>query len=433
MNKGYINTWLCCLTLAVLLMGSSAGADSIFINGLAVDSLEEPGKDDQPEDFFKGELKRFPLLPPRRPFGTFGMSLTEPRRAAQSSSALWDTDRGLQHMRRAQTFVDGGQWERARLEIEKALSYEPNNAFLLRRAAALSALAKKYGAADSYFRRSLELDPDNVPFLVGYAGVLIRIQRFEEAQQYLDRALELQPGYLAARFNQVCLKILMNDIESIEGGWEEAGFDQVVQIANWLEADQAELLELFSPEGFALLCNTVLGTGTADHLREIVNELRSAGNSMADGRYEFAIPSLQRLREFDLHSFWPKLSLAECYYQIGKKKESMTLLAETARKHPDSIYVWFNIGFIQVQSEEYARAIEAFERVLEISPDYKQGQFALACAYAGAGELDTAWPMLEELADWNPVVFAKWMEGDKPYLNAITEDARYPTLIPMVP
>ncbi len=419
--------------LTILCCFHASGDSIFFVDGLAVDSLKSSEESPTEEAFFSAKLQRFPLVDRKRPFGLFQLSLAGQRPKSQQTSPLWGSDRGMRHMKRAQMFVDSGSWERARVEIEKALTYTPDNAYLLRRAAALSAIARKYGVADGYFQRCLAMDPENVPFLIGYAGVLLRLQRFDEAQQLVDRALAIEPNYLAALFNQAFLHVLQGDVGAMEDNWSEQNLQGILQLAGWLDADRDEFIKILSKEGFQLLCRMIIGENSDQHLKEIVEQTGRALSSIADKHYEYAVPPLQRLSSFELHSFWPDLTLAESYYRIGRETESGALLARTARKHPESIYVWFNIGVIQVQAEKYDNAIKAFMKVVDLSPDYRQGKFALACAYAGKGEMETAWPILVDLSAWNSDTLKRWMEGDKHYLQVIRNDPRYLTLFGLSP
>lgn len=417
-----------CVAVA-LLHGPAVSADSIFfVEGLAVDTLESAEEMGGAENFFEAELKRKPLVTPK-PSRLLSLMPRQAPDAMRSDGVFRKTRPAYVQIRQAERYIDSGKWEHARLAMEKALELEPGNPFLIQRAAALSAIAGKYGVADSYFRQSLQLDPDNVPFLAGWAGVLIRLQRFEEAQEKVDRALELQPGYLAATFNDVLLAVVRRELDDIDGEWGSLRFTEIDQVAGWLKADRDQLLELLTPEGFRIACDIMIGLGTADRLEDISERIRACSVAMSESRYEDVLTETGVLHSMGLRSYWVKMRMAQALYYIEEFERSLELLRQLTQEHNDEVPVWFNTGYVLVRLNKYDEAADAFARTLELDPQYMQGRFALACAYAGQDKVDKAWPILEDLAKADLQRLHVWMEGDEPYLNAIRKDPRYTNLM----
>ncbi|MFH0953982.1 MAG: tetratricopeptide repeat protein [Verrucomicrobiota bacterium] len=395
--------------------------DSIFyVDGLLADSLDT--KVEKNAEPFRPELKRYPLVDVRRrpmyapTARPFSFSVNMPPQGL-----------ALRHLRMADTYTRQMDWGRALYEVQQGLELEPNNLLLLRKGAAVAALARKFGVADEYFRRVLKSYPDNVPFLAGRSGVLIRLLRFSDAQAAVDRALQLDPRYLAARFNKVCLQIA-NGATPAAGEWNELNNDEVGQVANWLDADQQDYLAALSDQGFTMLCNTVLGEGTRERLRDIVNGLKKAGTALAAGQWGEAEVALQGVKQLGLRAMGPDMDIGHCRYEKGEREAALAVLQALAGRYPENTEILYNYAFVLLNAGQYQPAATLLDKAHKGLPANRQIAFALACAYAGQGQMDKVWPIVAKLAESKAGELDDWLAGEEPYLRAIRENPRYAEL-----
>jgi len=402
------------------LAGVCAGDSIFFVDGLAVDNLEE-GPGGETGTVFHAELPGLPLKrPPRRP-GLY-IHNTDRKRAVRGRNA--------DHLKKADKHIRKGEWNKARLEIEAALNVDPDNVYLLRRAAALSAAAGKYAAADEYFRRCLEKDSKNAPFMVGWAAVLIRMFRFDEAEKLVERALEIDPEYLPGHFNQTCLRVLKGeDLSQLRKSWEKTRLEELQMVAGWLGGEGPELRAVMGDDGFHSFCGVVLGEGTLAHLDAIRKGIAEVLDDLRQENWLAAAGGLKRLRALGIHHYDLELKRAISLQEAGESIGALKVLAPLRREYPDDPAVWYDTGYVLTKMGKYHYASLAFERALKIAPENPNIRFALACAYAGEERMDDAWKILASLVEHYPKRMTAWMKGEEPYLQRIREDSRYPELM----
>jgi len=421
-----MNEWRRILWLgmsAMLLAAATPAAlvteksDSIFsVDGLMVDSLEAATNNVPPDGkFYHVEMKRFPMpIESRRPGGIAG-----PPRDAQPGVASVPRDVVIKYANDADSFARQQDWNRALNEIQRGLELAPEDMTLLRKAAAYAALARRFAVADEYFARVLKAYPDSVPFLAGRAGVLIRLLKLKEADGLLRRAFELEPNYLTAQFNYLCLQIARGDAQIAPGPWETLNTEELSSMVNWLDADRADYVSALKDEGYALLCDVTLGQGTAERIKDIANDVKLLRASLAAGEWAGAEADIRRLMGMGVQALGLRMDLARCRFEQGDKGGALAILEGVAAKYPSIVSVQYNHAFVLMALQRYADAVPVLELARQLDPNDGQTSFALACAYAGQGLMDKAWPILTRLVQTHPEQLGAWMKGDQPYLKAI--------------
>ena len=391
-----------------------------LIDGLAADPLLQTGGTARARRIFTAGL---PALrydrPPRAP----GLRLRNPFVPGQPSTS--SSGELGSRIARAERFLNEGQWDRARLEIEEALEDYPDNPYLLRRAAALAALAGKYVAADEYFRRYYAIDPYDVTYLTAWADVLIRLNRFEEAWSLIARALEEDISYLPARFDYTLLRILRNDLEHIEEDWELVPPEMVRELCRLIQLQREEIEPLVGEAAFRLLADVTLGTGTLDQVEQIEKRVQEALRLLQAADWPAAEKALSDLRRFGLRSYKLEVRRSFCLFQMGEQRKAAAVLAQLCRRHPEDGSLWYNLGFILAKMGRYPQAELVFRKAVKLSPDNDDARFALACTLAGQNKMEESFQILNQLAESRPERMYVWLRGDAPYLRRIREDPRF--------
>jgi tetratricopeptide (TPR) repeat protein len=337
--------------------------------------------------------------------------------------------RALEHIQMAEKYIEKQEWDHARYQIEKALELVPDSLLVLRRAAAVSAIARQYQMAADYFEQCLALNPDDVPYRVGYAGALIRLQRYDEAEEQLKQALEQQPEYLAGRFHRAALDVMAHNFEALEGNWDNLGYYEIGQVAGWLYADQDELKEMLSESGFIFLCDSLLGLGTYSHLQDITTGLNEADRAMEIRNWARAAKALEGISDAGLKSFYPGMRLAQCYSLMEDYDAAVKEMDRLRRLYPGEVAVWYNSGYVLMLAGRYKEAESVFRKAYDLDSSYRDTRFAIACSLAAQDRMDDAWVILEELAEEHPENMRGWIEGDADYLMAIRADERFQALV----
>lgn len=397
-------------------------ANSIFdVDGLLVEDLDTG--EGEAGNYFHAEIKKFPLVERRRPPMAGPPPVRTPILAGMPPSG-----EAMGHLRAAEVFAGQEEWSQALNEIQQGLEIEPGNMLLVSKGAAFAALARKFGVADEYFRRVVEAYPDNIHFLAGRAGVLVRLLRLDEAEDLIQRALGINPEYLAARFDAVCVRIAKGDPEPANEKWDALSLEEATELANWLDADRQDYVSALSETGFSVLCDTVLGKDTHGNLRPVVASFRAARGALERGKWAEAEAALQKARDLGVQAMGVEMTMGRCIYEKGEKELALGMLKDLAARYPRDAGVQYNLAYVLMNLSQYAAAAAALEQAWKSAPEDDQTRFALACAYAGQGQMDRAWPILSRLARLRPEDLRTWMEGDKPYLQAIRKDPRYPDL-----
>lgn len=342
--------------------------------------------------------------------------------------ALPPAGKALEHLRAANMFVEKKEWDKALEEIQRGLESDPQNALLLRRGSAVAALAKNFTAADDYYRRLLMVDPNSVAFMNGRASVQIRLRQFVPAQVLTDRALELQPGDLLARFNRLLLKVIRN--EPLEGeSWSDLLTFDAAQVANWLEADKADYLQMMSAEQFALACQTALGAGLGDKLSDAVGVLRRLGQAQRLQQWDKVLAIVQEARGMGLQAMGLEMDQARAVMEQGDRDQARSIMKSLSERFPEHPQVLYNYGYILIEDGSYAEALALLDRAYAKIPNHPQIAFARACMLSENNRIDEAWPILAGLIRDYPAETRTWLQEEDPYLAKIKADPRYQELL----
>ena len=331
------------------------------------------------------------------------------------------------HVTRALEHFHREQWPEAMREYMEALRYSPGNPLLLERIAITAALARQYEIATDSFIRFLEIRPDRPEHLAGLAGVLIRQGRFQEAGVYVDRALHLDPENLSAHFNRVIVEVAMGGEVTRPFRWNRLALVNSLTLATWLRQDREEIEAVVSPTQFTVITDHMLGEGARAHLDEIPELLRTVMEGIAAGSDSHR-EAITRLLGNGVRTREILSEQARLYFVDGDADRARDIMAELTEKFPEDPLVFYNYGLTLLAASQYEDALVAFSREREINPDYADARFAQAAALAGLGQMDAAWPILEQLAEQHPGRMPVWLEGEEPYLVAIKSDPRFPAL-----
>ena len=120
-----------------------------------------------------------------------------------------------------------------------------------------------------------------------------------------------------------------------------------------------------------------------------------------------AISSYQKVLEKNPENLNAKTDLGLCYAEgTSSPMKGILLLKEVVSKNPEHEMAQFNLGILSVKSGQHEKAIERFQKVLEINPLNKEARFLLGRTYSALGNKDLAIKNLNMIR-----------ESDDPQLN----------------
>lgn len=104
-----------------------------------------------------------------------------------------------------------------------------------------------------------------------------------------------------------------------------------------------------------------------------------------------AISSYTKVLEINPDNLNAKTDLGICYAEESTNPmQGITMLREVVAKDPKHEMAQYNLGILSVRSGQYEKAVERFEKVLEVNPASMEARFLLGKTYAMMGKKDLA-------------------------------------------
>lgn len=123
------------------------------------------------------------------------------------------------------------------------------------------------------------------------------------------------------------------------------------------------------------------------------------GDSMVQSiMVQKAIASYNNVLKYNPDNLDAKTDLGVCYVQgTAEPMKGIMLLREVVSKNPNHENAQFNLGVLSVKSKQYDKAIERFQKVLEIDPGRKEMYYMIGKTYMLLGNNEKALATLEKL------------------------------------
>ena len=140
---------------------------------------------------------------------------------------------------------------------------------------------------------------------------------------------------------------------------------------------------------------------TADNWNKAAGKFYGASRFAKDASVKYfidnAIACYTKGIELDSTDLDAKVSLAVCYVQgTQDPMKGIMLLRGVAAKDSTNINAQLNLGLFAVQSGQYDKAVERFNRILRIDPKYTEAYLYLGQTFANKGDKKKAIEALEK-------------------------------------
>ncbi len=117
---------------------------------------------------------------------------------------------------------------------------------------------------------------------------------------------------------------------------------------------------------------------------------------------EKAIASYKKVLEYNPDNLDAKTDLGLCYADgTSSPMQGIMLLREVVEKKPEHEMAQFNLGILSLKSRQYDKAVDRFQKVLEINPSNKEARFLLGRTYSLMGKNDLALEHLNMIRETN--------------------------------
>ncbi|WP_434036542.1 tetratricopeptide repeat protein [Formosa sp. 4Alg 33] len=106
---------------------------------------------------------------------------------------------------------------------------------------------------------------------------------------------------------------------------------------------------------------------------------------VSQGKNDEALAAVKKARQQDPENLDLILSEANLYLQLDDSDKFSELMGEAIKKQPDNPDLHYNIGVIALKNKDYDKARTAFEKTLELKPDYATAALNESTTYIEEG------------------------------------------------
>ncbi len=130
---------------------------------------------------------------------------------------------------------------------------------------------------------------------------------------------------------------------------------------------------------------------------------------LQEGKAQEAIRPLARAYRLDKDYVPTLINLGGAYVMVGQHKEAVPLLEAARDAEPRNAMIWINLGAaylgnpILATGEQQKRAIEAFQRALELNPAAPSVHYNLGLIFVDRGDEDLAAAAFRRAIEVNPL------------------------------
>jgi tetratricopeptide (TPR) repeat protein len=269
-----------------------------------------------------------------------------------------------------------------RLNYDKAFGIDDINVHILRGATLYK--LERFDEANSEYLRVLSLDPQNpdVNFLI--AKSLFDNEDYDGCLSYFGTAVK----YYTVKYERLGRVLFQNLLEI------DSRLAQSIVIM-WLNGQTEELNRLLIDtlgcvEGLAVHGATIeqFATASADLGRSYYYYSMAYYNLQND---TLALEYMLRSARYQPNDLDALYFAGEMNVRNGRYSDAVPYLERLAELSPDDKYAWFYLGVCYTETEQYAKAIDAYENhVLQLDPDNFDVMNNLAYVYREMGNNDAA-------------------------------------------
>jgi arylsulfatase A-like enzyme/Flp pilus assembly protein TadD len=135
---------------------------------------------------------------------------------------------------------------------------------------------------------------------------------------------------------------------------------------------------------------------------ETANLMHDALMEVEDGRYEEAVPHLQRVLEQEPQMAVAEMQLGIAFARLKKPAEALPLLRSSVKRQPDSGMAHYELGLALFDTGDLQGAAPEFEFAVQHAPRWADAHFSVAAVYARIDRVPEAMSELQTALELNP-------------------------------
>jgi Flp pilus assembly protein TadD len=142
-----------------------------------------------------------------------------------------------------------------------------------------------------------------------------------------------------------------------------------------------------------------------DRVRRLTNE---GARLLEQGRAKEAAPLLQQALEIEPQNVPALINLGGAYVMVGRHREAIAPLEAAREEEPHNPMIWINLGAaylgnpVVATPEQQMRAIQAFQRAVELDPASPNVHYNLGLIFVDRGDDDLAVAAFRQALVVNP-------------------------------
>jgi Flp pilus assembly protein TadD len=320
----------------------------------------------------------------------------------EEAIGYYRTARGQRHhlgISLSKALLSAGRAAEAGEVMQELVLLQPDNAVFYLQLGVAAYYQKKYGEAQTCFRKAIELDPAFANAYSNLGGVLSDQGKHSEAEAVLRKAIDLKPDSAEANVN------LGNALTRLQRyGEAEAAYRKAIE----LKPDSAEAH-----------CNLSGALKGQQRHEEAEAACRKAialkpdfgfaynnlgGALSAEGKHGEAAAAFQKAIDLDPSS-------ANAYYNLGSLRMVQDKLGEAEAAYrkaidlkPDNPLAYTNLGGALLRGGEYGKAEAALRKAIDLDPGLNEAYHRLGVALMQQAQFDEAAAWLKKAADLLPAI-----------------------------
>lgn len=296
----------------------------------------------------------------------------------------------------ARLYIQQKNWEKAEEYLLKAMVVEPENPeipYLLGNL--IYSKKEDWSKMNEMFNKALSLDPDKV------------ILQGATVQTYVDQAVD---KYWTTVYNKAVTSF--NNYRKLGKEDGQDALDEAISqlnIASEINPNESRTYTILSTcyyeKGDKESAIATIKTAVEKSPEDFDSNL-TAGQILGNYQeYEAAIPYFQKVVELKPDDAKVIRHLAQAYYEIDEKEKSIetyqnAIKTETDKKVKADLY--FNLGILYMQVEDYTNAEDSFFMAYDMNPDDIEALVGMAQTFEGIKKWRKAEKFYKELIFLDP-------------------------------
>lgn len=268
----------------------------------------------------------------------------------------------------------------AEREYNAAIASDTSNAKAELGLAALAEMQRKWSTAASHYRRAVELNGKSVPAALGLGRSMEELKERPSARIAFGRAVETDPTDATARNDY---GVFLSRADDNDASIEQ--LSEAVRLSPQAAIFHENLGRAYRRKGMLKEAERELAEASRLSPKEAEVWI-SLGHLLRDQkRFDEAAAAYRSAYQIDPTSEEAASGLSVVLIEAGKPEEAETVLVKATEASPKGASLWNNLGVARTKRGDYAGAVQAFQKAIDLDGNFEIARANLARAEQLAG------------------------------------------------